>query len=248
VALNNVEQCASRLQRMAFRDFVSRLETIQRPLAEDIPRPPPEPDATAPLEGEGDEEVPSLLARDQYLYFNEDRTLIDAHFPVLRRQLQDFRTALFPTGGYSAYSLWIGPRGSVTGLHADHDYNTLIQCQGSKTLLFIPADQEALVYPSGKFDPGASLSAVDLTKPKHNAARFPRLRDATPILAHLGPGDAVCIPRGCYHFVVCTEGPSMSCALSLTPWHLKAREELQRVAHGAGLLGWSDAGCTCHDA
>ena len=51
------------------------------------------------------------------------------------------------------------------------------------------------MYPSKKFDPGASLSYVDLRCPKHNQIHYPNLQHATPSLAYLEPGDVICIPR-----------------------------------------------------
>eukprot|EP00667_Euglena_gracilis_P007834 EG_transcript_7920 len=232
VARNNVEQAASVMEQMPLRDFVSYVEKMscegEVPLTKDM-------------------EVAPLIDPAKYMYCNEEQDLIGVHFPVLREELKHIRS-LYPQWIIQDYSLWIGPKGSVTGLHADHDYNSLVQCQGQKTMIFIPSEETELVYPSKKFDPGASLSRVDLRRPRHNAEHFPNIQDATVSIAHLQPGDLICIPRKWWHFVVCTEGPSVSCTLHCNSVKMKAIEEVQKLAHRLRLYGWTEDGCTCHNA
>jgi hypothetical protein len=234
IARNTVEQSASVMEDMPLRDFFAYLESMNTDEGEDIPTC-------------SSSEVPPLIDPKKYMYCNEEQALITTHFPVLWEELQHIRQ-IYPKRLIQEYSLWIGPKGSVTGLHADHDYNSLVQCQGRKTMIFIPRDEEDLVYPSKKFDPGASLSYVDLRCPKHNQIHYPNLQHATPSLAYLEPGDVICIPRKWYHFVVCTEGPSLSVTLHCNSVGMKAREVLQKVGHYFGIHGWTEDGCTCHNA
>lgn len=236
VARTNVEQAASLMQDMPLKEFIQYVEDLDTSMKDEtaIPQCP-------------SLEVPALIDPSKYVYCNEEKSLVSTHFPELREQLQHIR-AIFPRWMLQEYSLWLGPRGAVTGLHADHDYNSLIQCQGKKTMLFIPSSEEHLVYKSLKFDAGATLSKVDLRRPRYNATHFPLMKDATAFVAHLEPGDLICIPRKWYHFVVCTEGPSVSCTLHCNSLPMKAMENLQKVGHRLGLHGWTEEGCTCHNA
>jgi len=57
---------------------------------------------------------------------------------------------------------WIGPAGALTGLHMDIDaLNLLFQVHGTKRFWIYPISQSELVYPSTKYDLGASLAQVD---------------------------------------------------------------------------------------
>jgi len=234
VARTSVEQGETRIEEIPLSEYLAYVEITSNVPDEDIPQQP-------------DLEVPQLLDMARYMYCNEEPTLIHDHFPELLAQLQTIRD-IYPWYIAQDYSFWIGPKGSVTGLHSDLDYNSLMQCQGRKLMIFIDRQEEHLLYRSAKFDPGATLSLVDLRRPSYNAQHFPLIRTATPYLTVLEPGDLICIPRKWYHFVACTEGPSVSCTVHCNTLATKAAEDVSKAAHWLGLHGRGAAGCTCHNS
>lgn len=138
---------------------------------------------------------------------------------------------------------WIGPAGTVTGLHADHYPNLLVQVVGRKALLLFPPD--APMYPSRTYDYGTTLSQVDLLTAA--PPRYPDLFQTPVTLAELGPGDVLYNPPGWWHLVMSlTPSLSVSCfaaplgrALSRGAWDL-GRAGL----HALGLYRRGD--CLCH--
>eukprot|EP01010_Urceolus_cornutus_P000098 NODE_1013_length_1165_cov_277.119176_g769_i0.p1 GENE.NODE_1013_length_1165_cov_277.119176_g769_i0~~NODE_1013_length_1165_cov_277.119176_g769_i0.p1 ORF type:complete len:340 (-),score=53.28 NODE_1013_length_1165_cov_277.119176_g769_i0:145-1104(-) len=234
VAKNIVEQEASQLEDMRLGDFMDLVEGIcASPFAEE------------PAEEIDTDEPTHLLKGHPYVYINQNFGLQEA-LPSLTNDVQAFRS-LYPRHITLDSSLWIGPVGSITGLHCDHDYNTLLQLSGRKTMLLVPYEQADLIYPSKKFDMGATLSQVDLRVPTLNHKKFPKLRRATPYIAELTPGDMLSIPRRWFHLVLCTEGPSFSLTVHANTPITLAWERTTMLAHEWGLHGVSH-GCTCHGA
>jgi lysine-specific demethylase 8 len=139
---------------------------------------------------------------------------------------------------------WIGPAGTVTGLHSDNVYpNVLAQIRGRKSVvLFAPGSP---MYTSGKYESWTSVSSVDLRAPDFD--RFPSLRGASPLVAHLDEGDALFIPPKWWHFVV-ADTPSVSVSTFFgTPRHVApaaAVEITKGLLHRVGLYRRGD--CICH--
>jgi hypothetical protein len=95
--------------------------------------------------------------------------------------------------------LWLG--GAVkTQIHNDRDHNLACVIAGHRRFVLFPPDQVANLY-IGPLDNPPPLSLVDPEAP--DLARFPRFRDAlaTARVAHLRPGDALLMPRYCWHHV-----------------------------------------------
>jgi hypothetical protein len=119
-------------------------------------------------------------------------------------------------GALRAANAWLGTAGTVTHLHTDDMQNILVQLAGFKLLrLYVPppgsgaAGAAALAgalraAPHPRASPGALLnlfSEADAEAPDAHA-RFPGLAAMPPPLeVVLGPGDAVFIPRGAWHYV-----------------------------------------------
>ncbi len=103
--------------------------------------------------------------------------------------------------------LWIGPAGIVSSLHRDLADNLHAQVSGRKRFTLVAPRQSACVYPNSLFDGVPNGCRVDVEHPDYD--RFPRLRDAEMLVADLGPGDVVYIPRGWWHHVRSLE-PSIS--------------------------------------
>jgi hypothetical protein len=94
---------------------------------------------------------------------------------------------------------WIGPAGTVTGLHSDRQDNLFAQIVGRKLIYLISPEYTASVYPSDKYDPGATLSSVDLDH--WDSDRYPLFGNARMYHVELAPGEMVFIPRGWWHYV-----------------------------------------------
>lgn len=173
-----------------------------------------------------------------YLYYSRVLDLI----PELRDDIP-FDEA-FGRWSHKQASTWIGPAGTVTGLHSDDIYpNVLAQIRGRKDIVFFgPGSQ---VYPNGKYEFGTSLSEVDLQRIDFD--RHPALRTASPLVAHLDEGDAVYNPPHWWHFVT-----SQTPSISVTTFYgslrhvgpTVAKELAINVVHRAGL--YKKGHCTCH--
>jgi len=164
-------------------------------------------------------------------------------FPSLGKDLKF--ADLFPEGRLLYTFGWLGPAGTVTGLHKDDSNNLLAQLYGrKKVVLFAPQDT-AFLYQSRKYDYGARLSYVDAEAPDHR--RFPLFHKATPEEVILEPGELLFIPRGFWHQVrSLSPSISVSCfAQSYLEYCLTIPESVRWLLHNARLLGWRE-GCTCH--
>ncbi|VTR94119.1 cupin superfamily protein : Uncharacterized protein OS=Collimonas arenae GN=LT85_3754 PE=4 SV=1: Cupin_8 [Gemmata massiliana] len=167
-------------------------------------------------------------------------------FPGLRR---DFAIRdLWPGRRLTWEYVFVGPANTVTGLHCDFPDNWFCQVRGTKEVLLVTPEQSHLMCPSRKFDWGATLSAIDITRPgaQPEWASFERVNG---LYARVEAGDALFIPRGTWHAVVALE-PSISLAVfGLTPWEVVwngGRAELKRMLHNLRLYRWGD--CACHRA
>jgi hypothetical protein len=166
-------------------------------------------------------------------------------FPELKR---DFAIRqLWPGRRMTWEYVFLGPANTVTGLHYDFPNNWFCQVRGVKEVILVTADQSRHMCPSRKFDWGATLSAIDITRPgeqRREWAEFSRVRG---LYARVEPGDALFIPKGTWHAVVALE-PSISLAVfGLTPLEVVLNggwAELKRLLHSLRLYRWGD--CACH--
>lgn len=119
---------------------------------------------------------------------------LDAHMPAFVR---DNPMPLVPPGARP--KLWLG--GPVrTQIHNDRDHNLACVIAGHRRFLLFPPNQVANLY-IGPLDNPPPLSFVDPEAPDFD--RFPRFRRALEAarVAHLGPGDALLMPRYWWHHV-----------------------------------------------
>jgi hypothetical protein len=95
--------------------------------------------------------------------------------------------------------LWLGAP-VKTQIHNDRDHNLACVIAGRRRFLLFPPEQVANLY-IGPLDNPPPLSLVDPEAPDLDA--FPRFRDALAAarVAHLGPGDALLMPRYWWHHV-----------------------------------------------
>jgi [protein]-arginine 3-hydroxylase / protease len=126
--------------------------------------------------------------------------------------------------GWRSSKLWISAPGTTSALHFDLADNLHTVIAGRKrVLLYSPADR-ACVYPRGLWSSIPNGARVDPEAPDY--ARFPRLARARPLVAELGPGDTLYIPRGFWHHV-----RSLDASISVNTWWASgARAALVRAA------------------
>jgi hypothetical protein len=113
--------------------------------------------------------------------------------------INDWLLALVPVirdvfqwvAGRDYWSIFIGPKGSLSELHQDywHTHAFLAQIQGTKRCTLFPPDDSEFLY-EGKVDP----EDPDL-------AQFPLYAGATAHECIIGPGDLLFIPANWWHHV-----------------------------------------------
>ncbi len=119
---------------------------------------------------------------------------LDTQMPAFVR---DNPMPLVPAGAHP--KLWLG--GPVkTQIHNDRDHNLCCVIAGHRRFLLFPPEQVPNLY-IGPLENPPPLSLVDPDAPDFKA--FPRFREALSKarVAHLGPGDALLIPRYWWHHV-----------------------------------------------
>ncbi|MBU2904274.1 cupin-like domain-containing protein [Arenibacter algicola] len=94
---------------------------------------------------------------------------------------------------------WIGPSGTISGLHWDSVNNMLAQLKGRKLVLLASPKFQKEMYISKKFDLGSTFSQVDINNLDENL--FPKFKDVKFYQYTLEPGDVLFIPVGWWHYV-----------------------------------------------
>lgn len=180
-------------------------------------------------------------------YFAEQDELFDENprLALAARRLVD-ALGVHDVGFFHYQTLfWIGPAGSVTGLHMDVDaFNVLCQVYGSKKIWIYPIAQSHLLYPSSKYDLGASLAMVDHFAPDFD--RFPLFKQAQPLEVEVHAGDVIFIPSHWYHACqASTVSVSVSVRLYTMCESLAAAPlTVLDILHQWGLYRHND--CVCH--
>src|SRR5262249_40173765 len=156
--------------------------------------------------------------------------------PALRN---DFHIgSLWPGRRRTWEYVFIGPTGTVTGLHQDIHDNWFCQIRGSKEIVLLPADQMPRSCISKKFNLGSVLSTIDILRLGEHPAEAEVFSRMVGRYAHVEAGDALYIPKGTWHAVVALE-PSISLGVfGLTLGEMLtigAWTELKNLLHLAGL-------------
>lgn len=192
--------------------------------------------------------VRSLIADDGTVIGGPQQTYVSFMpiFEVMPQLKADVpMRELFGPFTITTQSAWLGPAGTITGLHNDAFPNVLTQLRGRKGVLLFPPrpiDQ----YRSPKFEIATSLSLIDLREPDWQ--RFPRLRELVPLVCILEAGDSLYIPAGWWHYVV-SETPSISLTTFAGYLTHAVRGLLFQapfiLLHQAGL--YKRGNCICHN-
>lgn len=94
---------------------------------------------------------------------------------------------------------WIGPKGTVSGFHADVANNMYAQIKGKKMFIITSPKNSRNMYPSDKHIYEAVASQVDITN--FSAEEFPNFREVKFVKAILEPGDVLYLPHKWWHYV-----------------------------------------------
>jgi lysine-specific demethylase 8 len=166
-------------------------------------------------------------------------------FPALRR---DFAIRqLWPGRRLTWEYVFVGPANTITGFHTDFPNNWFCQVHGTKEVILVSADQTAQMCVSPKYDWGASVSAIDITRPGDQPREWASFSKVRGQYARVEAGDALFIPKKTWHAVVARE-PAISLAVfGLTPLEVivnGGKAEFMRLLHYLRLYRWGN--CTCH--
>lgn len=104
--------------------------------------------------------------------------------------------------------VWLGSKGTNSGLHSDLKDNVFVQIHGRKHLWLISPDQTRNVYPE---DDNIVNSVIDFPNP--DLSTYKKLRNAMVLIRIVEPGNFVYIPKGWWHCFV-----SLDDSISLNHW------------------------------
>jgi len=165
--------------------------------------------------------------------------------PELRKDF-DIRR-LWPGWRWTWEFVFIGPAQTVTGLHYDFPNNWFCQVRGTKEVIVFPPDQRRYMCRGRKYDWGATLSDIDISRLDEQPERRATFAKANGYYARVEAGDALFIPRRNWHAVVALE-PSISlAAFGLRPAEIViggGASTTRQLLHKLHLYRWGN--CTCH--
>lgn len=166
-------------------------------------------------------------------------------YPELRQDLPI--KSLWPGRRMTWEYVFMGPAHTVTGLHNDFPHNWFCQFTGTKEFILFPPDQRQHMRPAKKYDWGATLSDINVSRLPEQAEELASFEKAQGIYARVEAGDALFIPRRTWHSVLSLE-PSISLGVfGLTPYEVAtggAWATLRDWAHHLHMHAWGN--CTCH--
>jgi hypothetical protein len=166
-------------------------------------------------------------------------------FPEMRKDFEIRQ--LWPGWRWTWEFVFIGPARTVTGVHYDFPNNWFCQVQGTKEIIVFPPDQTPYMCKSLKYDWGATLSDIDISRLDARPREKEQFAKANGRYARVESGDALFIPKRNWHAVVSLE-PSISLGVfGLTPPEIVlggGPSEIRHLLHKLHLYRWNN--CTCH--
>jgi len=118
--------------------------------------------------------------------------------------------------------LWVGSKGTCSGLHSDLKDNFFVQIKGNKLIYLAPFEDSPYLYPCVD---NIVNSPVDLEWVDY--LQFPKVAQARIVTATMCPGDLIFIPKGWWHYL-----KSESASISVNHWFglpVSAREYLRML-------------------
>ncbi|WP_082484417.1 cupin-like domain-containing protein [Pseudomonas sp. Leaf129] len=100
--------------------------------------------------------------------------------------------------------LWIGSKGTCSGLHSDLKDNIFLQVYGFKTVYLVPFEDTPYVYP---YIDNIVNSRIDCES--YSPELFPKFKKARVYKGMVSPGDMMFIPKGWWHYLK-SSTPSIS--------------------------------------
>ncbi len=105
---------------------------------------------------------------------------------------------LSPMSIGKSYPVWIGTKGTKTGIHWDPEYRNIIcQLYGTKKIYLFSPEQSKFMYPSDKYDNGGIASSVDFWN--IDQQKFPDFNNTQYMEIILHPGQMLFIPKYWWH-------------------------------------------------
>jgi hypothetical protein len=156
---------------------------------QEVEAPSEEPDGPQYLVSWDLEEVSELADDFPQPYFMRDRNLLDALHPITRRALFNKHTWIF-----------VGPAGSLSQLHNDHDHvhTYVAQVVGKKHFILISPADAHLVADVDYTGHTRSGRAADPLNP--DLSVYPRFFEAEAYECTLQPGELLFFPGGWLHY------------------------------------------------
>ena len=166
-------------------------------------------------------------------------------FPELKKDF-DIRS-VWPGWRWTWEYVFMGPSNTVTGLHYDFPNNWFCQVTGTKEFLLFPPENTPLMHTSMKYDWGATLSDINISKLDEQPREREDFAKTNGLYARVEAGDALFVPKQTWHCVVALE-PSISLAVfGLTIPEIViggGASEARALLHRMHLYRWGN--CTCH--
>lgn len=153
-------------------------------------------------------------------------------FPDLRK---DFKIRdLFPGMRWTWEYVFIGPAQTVTGVHHDFPHNWFCQVRGSKEVMLFMPDQNPHMCKSTKFDWAGTPSRIDVTNLQGQPLESAKFAQAKGIYCRVEAGDALFIPKRCWHTIVSLEPVSRIHGFLLACWPLRGTTNVSFLVHILG--------------
>lgn len=99
--------------------------------------------------------------------------------------------------------LWITPAQTSSPTHQDLYENLYGVVHGAKRFYLYPPRPRGVMYPHSPLSRAPNIARVNPERPDYD--RFPRFREAHPVVADLGPGDMLFLPSLWWHYVSTSE-------------------------------------------
>ncbi len=168
-----------------------------------------------------------------------------SEFPEMKKDFDI--TGVWPGWRWTWEYVFMGPSNTVTGVHYDFPNNWFCQVAGVKEFLLFPPENNPHMCKSLKYDWGATLSDINISKLDEQPVEREAFAKANGLYARVEPGDALFVPKETWHSVVALE-PSISLAVfGLTIPEILiggGQSEFKSLLHKLHLYRWGN--CTCH--
>lgn len=131
---------------------------------------------------------------------------------------------------------WIGPKGTISGFHADTANNMYAQIKGKKMFIISSNRFNKNMYPSDKHIFEATASQVDINN--FDTEKFPEFKDIEFIKAILEPGDVLYLPQKWWHYVQSLDTSISISNFGYTKYQSYTLKLYERIKHSLHKRGY----------